>query len=289
MCKMYSIKYRDVEWIKICDRGGKSMNLKISVVLADANVSSRETLQAVLQESGICNVVGCVGTGLDALHVIQKCRPQILITELMLPELDGIGLLERLHEERCSPKTIILSQWTGEDMIEQALRHGASCFLPKPVDTTSLLRRIREVFWHQDPQAGLHSPDAQDITERILLALGMSPRNAGTRIAKGLVMWVLENSERQPSLYKVLYPVCVERGWAGSVAGAEHALRYAIEQAWSNGSGERAACQRALFGNIISADRGKPTNGEFLTVVTNRVQMELQENQQNDLRDRAAD
>ena len=115
------------------------MENRIKVVLADANENFRTMLQQTIENTGEFDVVGSAGDGAEAWKMIERERPQLVITDVILPELDGFALLDRMAKLPARPKTILVSAFYREQMVMQAMEQGAAYFMAKPCEAGSLL------------------------------------------------------------------------------------------------------------------------------------------------------
>ena len=120
------------------------MENRIKVVLADANENFRTMLQQTIENTGEFDVVGSAGDGAEAWKMIERERPQLVITDVILPELDGFALLDRMAKLPARPKTILVSAFYREQMVMQAMEQGAAYFMAKPCEAGSLLERMRQ-------------------------------------------------------------------------------------------------------------------------------------------------
>lgn len=102
------------------------MENRIKVVLADANENFRTMLQQTIENTGEFDVVGSAGDGAEAWKMIERERPQLVITDVILPELDGFALLDRMAKLPARPKTILVSAFYREQMVMQAMEQGAA-------------------------------------------------------------------------------------------------------------------------------------------------------------------
>lgn len=126
------------------------MENRITVVLADANEEFRTALQQTLENAGGFDVVGSAADGLAAAQLVQEKRPQLLVMDLLLPGLDGFGVLEQLEKAKVQVKSLIVSALYRDQIVAQAMSRGVSFFMPKPCETASLLEQMRhaiEVAW----------------------------------------------------------------------------------------------------------------------------------------------
>ena len=98
------------------------MENKITVVLADANEEFRELLCRSIEETGEFTVVGSAGDGLTALRLIEEKKPRLLLSDVLLPELDGFGLLDRIAPMEDKPRTILVSALYRDEIVAQAMK-----------------------------------------------------------------------------------------------------------------------------------------------------------------------
>jgi len=125
------------------------MNLqKIKILIADDNRDFCSILSEYLSMQQDFEVVGIAKDGLEAVDMILNTYPDIIILDIIMPHLDGLGVLERLNEMSLEkiPKIIVLSA-VGQDKITQkALTLGAEYYVVKPFDMEVFSKRIRECF-----------------------------------------------------------------------------------------------------------------------------------------------
>lgn len=129
-----------------------------SVILADASEEYRAVLSRAIEGTGEFQVVGSTGSGVEALRLVQQKHPQLLLLDLVLPELDGFGLLRQLQSlgDR-APKVIVVSAFCMQRTVNQAVQLGVWYFLPKPCSEESLLELMRQAAYSQQ-EVGEFSP-----------------------------------------------------------------------------------------------------------------------------------
>jgi DNA-binding NtrC family response regulator len=107
------------------------------VLVVEDDPSQRELLGALLKSSG--HHVTTAGDGEEALALIPTARPQVMITDLQMPKMDGIELMDRLGADHALPPTIVLTGFGSVELaVETVHKHGAFWFLEKPIDAESL-------------------------------------------------------------------------------------------------------------------------------------------------------
>ena len=127
--------------------GGKSMPNKISVVIADDNTEFAEILKNFLNSKGDIDVCGIAPDGEKAVSLIVEKKPDVVLLDIIMPHLDGIGVLERLNllKERINTTVIVLSAIGQDTITQKSIMLGAEYYMVKPFDLELLYKRIKEV------------------------------------------------------------------------------------------------------------------------------------------------
>ena len=246
------------------------MKERISVLLADVDDTYRMLLQEALEEKKF-NVVASVKDGGVALREVRRQKPQLVLMDIVLPGLDGMGLLEEIMQEESPPKVIVLSAWMGGETVAQAQKLGASYYMGKPCNTDSLIARMRMLAGEERQSFG--NAAAERITMETLRALGIAPACNGMALARDMILIAVRRPQALHMLGEEIYTPVLQ-GADDSVKRVEHALRYVIAEAWRRPEAEEY--QRKLFRNVARRKSGRPSNGDFLAVVSDYVRMELQ-------------
>lgn len=113
------------------------------VILADANESFRTMLREVIDATDDFSVVASVGDGNEALEQVRTLIPDLMLMDVVLPGLDGFGVLDQLHREGIQIKTIMVSTFFNDRTVSEAMGKGALFFMPKPCQEEALLERMR--------------------------------------------------------------------------------------------------------------------------------------------------
>lgn len=246
------------------------MDNKITVVLADANEEFRMMLKESIEESNEFTVVGMAGDGLSALRLVENLKPQLLLADILLPELDGLGLLDRMAALEAKPKTILLSAFYRSEIVAQAMEKEVSYFMPKPCETGSLLERMRQV-------AGIGAEPAEDeyqaLQRRVTAVIhevGVPAHIKGYQYVREAIVIAVQDMDVINAVTKVLYPE-VARRYNTTPSRVERAVRHAIEVAWDRGDLETL---QSYFGYTVSNTKGKPTNSEFIAMIADKIRLE---------------
>jgi len=260
---------------------------KIRVLLADDNRDFCDVVCSHLNKLEDIAVVSVATDGIDACHKIQEHKPDIAIIDGIMPRLDGLGVLERLHKnpEDHQPTTILLSAITQEKVVQRAIDLGASYYMAKPFDMDALIGIIRQLnhelvvpksgfqqgFLHQGI-ATTNNPtyDLETKVTNILHEIGVPAHIRGYHYMRDAIMMSVEDMDVLNYITKELYP-SIAKKCNTTPSRVERAIRHAIEVAWNRG---KVDAIDALFGYTVNNHKGKPTNSEFIALIADRLRLE---------------
>jgi len=281
-----------VKNLQILTVGGRKLKEKITILIADDNIDFTRTLSAYLEKMEDIEVVGIAKDGNEAFEIIKGTHPDILLLDVIMPHLDGIGVLEKLNETTMTKKPIsIMLSAVGQDKITQkAISLGAQYYVVKPFDIELLIKRIRDLRYYQPTPnnnfiARESKPQYIDISpenkkdERNLEALvtnlihevGVPAHIKGYQYLREAIMMVVNDIEVINQITKQLYPDIAKK-FHTTPSRVERAIRHAIEVAWSRGKADEV---ENIFGYTVSATKGKPTNSEFIAMIADKLRLEL--------------
>lgn len=253
---------------------------KIRVVLADDNREFCETVREFLSRQSDLELVGMAQNGVEVLEVLSQQKPDVLILDVIMPHLDGIGVLERLSQESREgrPKVIALTAFGHEALTHQISALGADYYILKPFSLDVLGQRIRQLVSAREVQAppvatsAAVAPTRQMDVEvtRIIHEVGIPAHIKGYLYLREAILMVIDDVELLSLVTKELYP-SVARKYKTTPSRVERAIRHAIEVAWNRGN--LTAIHR-IFSHTVSRERGKPTNSEFIAMVADKLRME---------------
>lgn len=246
------------------------MENKITVVLADANEEFRLMLRDSIEATGEFIVVGMAGDGFTALRAVEEKKPQLLVTDVLLPELDGLGLLDRIAAFSEKPKTILLSALYRNEIVAQAIKRDISFFMPKPCETASLLERMRQAANRETESEEDQMQALQRQVTSVLHEVGVPAHIKGYQYVREAIIIAVQDIKVINGVTKILYPE-VARRFNTTPSRVERAVRHAIEVAWDRGDLE--TLQR-YFGYTVSNTKGKPTNSEFIAMIADKIRLE---------------
>ena len=264
----------------------------VNVVIVDDNPMILNTLDEVISSEAGLSVIGRADNGKDAIDMIKDTQPDVVLLDLVMPQMDGITVVENIKKKKSmlkNPAFIILSAVGGEQMTEEAFQAGANYFLMKPFDKDILVNKIRRIGKRPvrpvpgkvleaplkaatPEEAAMNREEYMkehletDIT-KMLHELGIPAHIKGYQYLRDAISMVVRDREMMEAVTKILYPEIAKKNYTSS-SRVERAIRHAIEVAWGRGSLEVID---ELFGYTISTGKGKPTNSEFIALIADKT------------------
>ena len=243
------------------------MERAISIIVADSSEDFRKMISEYLDAEEDMQVVAAVENGREAADCVMKLRPDVLITDLLLREMAGLGLIGLLKENSMLPHTIVVSGFFTDRLAERARELGVERFLPKPCRVGALIEWIRESVRRTSGAAGREEtkPPLRSETERladeVLRKSGIMPHLCGSHYLREALIRISEDDEKLVGVTKVLYPELAEH-FGTTADSIERCIRNALDIAWRDGNREK---REALFGEERAEQlKKRPGNVRFL-------------------------
>ena len=117
----------------------------INVVLADDHVLVRDGIKALLEDQIGITVIDEASNGREALDVIAKNKPHVLIVDIRMPEMNGIEVVAEMSKHHKDVKTLVLSMHDSEEYVVQSIQAGADGYLLKGASKTEFLKALNKV------------------------------------------------------------------------------------------------------------------------------------------------
>lgn len=213
--------------------------------------------------------VGFSSDGAVAAEEIENLKPDVLVMEVMLSNLDGFAVLERIKQMKANmPKVFFVSNLSHSGFVTKAIQSGASYFMVKPVSAENLQNRIFEVL--NNSKGGSESKQLDEKISNIFISIGIPAHIKGYQFLREAVKLAVEEPEIIGSITKKLYPTIAER-FETSSSKVERGMRHAIEVAWNRGKIENI---NNIFGLKIYNRNEKPTNGELIALIADKMIMD---------------
>ena len=234
------------------------MEKRTRVLLADANEEFRILLRQLLEETGEFEVAASTGDGPMVMELVRRTKPELILMDVVLPGLDGFGILRQLAEEPGERKVIVISAFCSQQAVSRAV---------EPVNEESLLELMRQAV-HPEQEEPYHSPALEGMVTAIIHEIGVPAHIKGYQYLREAILLAVDDMDVINAVTKVLYPA---RRFSTTPSRVERAIRHAIEVAWDRGDLETL---QKYFGYTVNSAKGKPTNSEFIAMIADRLQLQ---------------
>jgi two-component system, response regulator, stage 0 sporulation protein A len=260
---------------------------KIKIVIADNNRELCNTLADLIEFQEDMELVGVAYDGLEALKVIESIKPEVLILDITMPYLDGIGVLERMADFPERPIVIMLTAFEQEAMIQRLTTLGATYYMVKPFDANTLFERIRQ-FTANHPVQGrvtraqedrnnytLHGRREKSTNElelevsKLFHEMGIPAHFRGYAYLRDAIIIATKEVEVLGNITKNLYPRIAEK-YQSTASGVESAIRHTIEIGWERGNTD---FMEEFFGFENQKNRF-PTSASFIAKIADKLRLE---------------
>ncbi len=284
---------------------------KWNVAIAEDNEETLNMIDEGLRQEGEFEIVGKASDGKTLYQIVKEKRPDIVILDLILPKLDGLSLMDKIHKDpeigKC-PDFIVISSIGESRITESAFRLGAVYYMLKPFDQDNLTERIRslrsipsernlmarrnervirtqeETFaektdcyrhrgepWRADK---LPEEELEQIVTELIHEVGVPAHIKGYQYLREAICMSVRDVGLLNSVTKILYP-SIAKKYQTTASRVERAIRHAIEVAWTRG---RLETIEELFGYTVNTGKGKPTNSEFIALIADKIRLENRKN-----------
>ena len=250
--------------------------MKLQVLIADSDPDFQRTMTQALSREGDMEAAGVSSDGLETLSLIQTARPDVVLLDLIQQRLDGLGILRRLAGREDAPPVLVLTGFVNAAVVAECAKLGAAYFIPKPCDTAALMQCLR-----QCAKAGGKSPAAaaapapvpahlESAVTDVLHEIGVPAHIKGYQFLRDAILLTISDHGYINAVTKRLYPEIAKRNMT-TASRVERAIRHAIEVAWDRGDVDTL---NSYFGYTIHNLRGKPTNSEFIAMISDKIRLD---------------
>ena len=265
------------------------MKEKIKILIADDNIDFVSTVVTYLSAQEDIEIVGTAKDGLEAFDKIIQTNPTVVLLDVIMPHLDGLGVLEKLVANNAKlPICIMLSAVGQDNVTARAINLGAEYYILKPFKMDVLIKRIRELVNRPDMRqensinyneckSNYIDINSQATKEEILEIkvtniiheVGVPAHIKGYQYLRDGIIMVVNNIEVINQITKQLYPDLAKK-YKTTPSRVERAIRHAIEVAWNRGNTDAID---EIFGYTVSAVKAKPTNSEFIAMIADKLRL----------------
>lgn len=269
------------------------MSEKVKVIIADDNPDFVNMLIGYLEKEEEIEVLGVARDGEEAYNLIIEKKPDIALLDVIMPRLDGLGVLEMLQTSALEkmPMCIMLSAVGQDKVTQKAIGLGAEYYVVKPFDINLLIKRMKDFKFYQPekikgnyttreiksqyieiaPENKKDESNLEALVTNVIHEVGVPAHIKGYQYLREAIMMVVNDIDVINQITKQLYPNIAEK-YGTTPSRVERAIRHAIEVAWGRGQTDTV---ENIFGYTVSASKGKPTNSEFIAMIADKLRLEL--------------
>lgn len=257
------------------------MEKKYQVLITDDNRNFCSLLKEALDQDDSFEVVGVANDGLRSVELIESTQPDVVVLDIIMPLLDGLGVLERVKELDLEkkPKFIVMSAVGHDDITFRAINLGASYYVVKPFDLKEFLRRLKQFMTEVElnPKNDvsykvLSKDELISVTTNALKRLGVPPHIKGYLYLRDAIQIVVDDMRALGKVTKFIYPTIAEK-YDTTPSRVERAIRNAIEIAFERGNQEEL---KKTFKVTLESKgkKGRLTNSEFIAGISDKLRIE---------------
>ncbi len=242
---------------------------KTTYIIADEDKNLIEEIKKNLTNEN-AEVIATTNKGDELISLVNSKNPDIVIMDMVLQNCDGFKVLEKIDANKT--KVVVQSALSIDGFINKAISMGAKYYCIKPFDVQTLLERVNDIA-NPVPTNYSVAKSSNQIEEKItniFITVGIPAHIKGYQFLREAIKLAIANPEIINSITKKLYPTIAEK-YDTSASKVERAIRHAIEVAWNRGKIENI---NNLFGIKVYSSNEKPTNGEFIALVADKMLIE---------------
>lgn len=257
------------------------MNEKLKILISDDSREFCTQCSSILRSYGFETII-VPKDGRHVLDAIKERNPGIVLMDVFMPRLDAIGVMKHVKSQPGTDKPLFMTMSTSDNALleRELLSSGATYYFLKPFDTEMLVERIVQLSGCKKPAvvtelsssaASRPEPDIELMVTEIIHQIGVPAHIKGYHYLRDSIIMSVRNTEMINSVTKMLYPAVAKKNVTTS-SRVERAIRHAIEVAWDRGDVD---ILNAYFGYTIHNARGKPTNSEFIAMISDKLRLRL--------------
>ncbi len=253
---------------------------KIKVIIIEGNTEERKKLESSIVEDQSFELLGCTYDGLEGYKMIMEHKPDVVILDLILPSLDGIGIMQKIkmdYVDYQKPKFIVYSSISDETVQQYVNKNWATYYMIKPCMEQIMLSRIKQLFQFYYKNQIVRMEDNYEILgmeeqkeklleekiESTLLSLGLKKHRKSYIYIREAVLLCIKDMSLLNGVTKVLYPQIAYK-FSTNGSSVERAIRYGITNIWDKPNNVELR-KNFSFQFYIN---NKPSNVEFIATIS---------------------
>lgn len=246
------------------------MDKKIRILLADTEQKFISEAAEAMEKNPSLELVGIAENGRQALEMAEQLQPDLLVLDLVLPEIDGLTVIERLRGKGIG--IVVASAFTSDSTNAICTRLNVRYVVRRPIDMDVLMNRLIQVSQPVEMPEPVDTEFALEVkVTEVIHQIGVPAHIKGYQYLRDSIMMAVHDMESVGAITKILYP-SIAKKYHTTSSRVERAIRHAIEVAWDRGDLE---ILQSYFGYTVSGIKGKPTNSEFISMIADRLRLQL--------------
>lgn len=250
------------------------MGNNLKVLLTGEGSEFGRNCANVLRTYG-CDVTLIAKDGKLLLSKLESTGADVIVMDAFMANLDALGVISELKDKKSETLIMVMSSSDNQRFEQEVLAAGADYYFLKPFDIDILAKRITQLTgWSREKGGAVNSVGSNDLevtVSEIMHQIGVPAHIKGYRYLREAIMLSINDSEMMNSVTKLLYPT-VAKMYSTTSSRVERAIRHAIEVAWDRGDVDVLS---SYFGYTIQNTRGKPTNSEFIAMISDKLRLRM--------------
>jgi two-component system, response regulator, stage 0 sporulation protein A len=251
---------------------------KRKVLIVEDSESFANILEEMLNDEADFEVVGIANDGLSALEDIKNKKPDIMVLDIIMPKLDGLGVLEHVNkmakegqlEKR--PNILVLSAVGQDNIAKNCISLGADYCMLKPFDLSSFLARLRSFYGPRgNPSRNEKISDLTLKVSAMLQSIGCPLHIKGFKYINDAIISIHSRTESNNKIMSTVYSIIAEK-YDTTPASVEKAIRSAIEVMFTRNFFDD---EHPVLGDLIAKKNKKVTNSEFIMIMVEWLKREI--------------
>lgn len=248
------------------------MKTNINVLIIDDNASIISKTKEYFSSHAVIKIVKTISNGKEGLEYIlnNKNSFDVILMDIIMPEMDGISILEEMQNHNIKKNVIILTSYKKESTIKMISRYDVDYYMLKPFDYNTLEKRILEIASPVlEDEEEIKDNKVEVAISKLLHSLGIPSHIRGYQYIRESVYMMYQNPDMIGGITKSIYPEIAVR-FDTTASRVERAIRHAIEVSWARGDYD---LMEEIFGHSVDYDRSKPTNSEFIATLADNLRL----------------
>lgn len=250
-----------------------SMANNTKILICDTSCDYCEAFYKNIEMAGYKFKI-CRSDGGALAEEIRNYEPDIVLCDMVMTGTDAVGVISQINSEQIrKPFFIVSSFYKNAFMEKEIMSFYNAYFMLKPFDAESFLGVVGRISSTSVDSLAAPSTDSgsqiEIVVTDVLHQMGIPAHIKGYHYLREAIILSLADEEMLESITKLLYPTIAER-FDTTASRVERAIRHAIETAWDRGDID---VLNGMFGYTVSVGKGKPTNSEFIALITDNLRL----------------